>query len=206
MSGYTPPVPRSLAVVVTAGEDLAARDVVYVSADNTVRKAASGNRRAQIGVVKKAAALGEQVEVVYAGRATVISDGVITAGDPVAAGATAGRVVSLLTHSHTNPNTGSGGSHPPHQHQVADITAWASSYTERRIQFLDSYGYTLNANLEIQEVFGYPWVTGSGGEAGTHAHSQGSTGSVNRAEILGKALTGATGAGQSIDILVSLAG
>lgn len=108
----------------TAGEDLSAGDVVYVSADNTVKKASSSHRVKVIGVASETKSSGQTVTVIHFGRASVVTDGAVSIGDPVTAAPTAGRVVSITSHSHSigspstdtfvksvSSSTGSAGSH-----------------------------------------------------------------------------------------------
>jgi len=77
--------------------------VVYVSGDGQVAPATSANAAKCVGVADNDAAAGEDVFVIIYGKATVVADGAISAGDRVRAASTAGRVVSensMPTHKH----------------------------------------------------------------------------------------------------------
>ena len=89
----------------TAGEDLSEGDVVYLSGANTVSKATTSEAGKVVGVVDSAASAGEPVDVVIYGVKEVTADGAISAGDPVTAASTAGRVATnshLVAGGHTH--------------------------------------------------------------------------------------------------------
>ena len=89
----------------TAEEAITKGDVVYISAANEVKKAASANARQVIGVANRDASAGAEVEVIIYGKAEVTADGAISAGDSVIAAAAAGRVIaenSVTSNGHTH--------------------------------------------------------------------------------------------------------
>lgn len=323
----TPLKSKILSEVFTAGADITAGQVVAITGDNEVSPADNTLRSQAIGVALNDAAVGEQVEVIIYGKTTVVADGVISAGDPLAAATTTGRVVSLLSHSHTNPNTSSvdlahthtnpntsaTGSHTHtnpdtdytdlyhrhtytpagtinavsagtpsgsisfesagtpsgntdasgthahgdfifydssrttgetegHTHSHGDY--WLRSMGMAGIHFhsftgdalaghnhtftgsaLSTHSHTFTGSSRYtsywhKSAIGHRHTQASTGSAGTHVHTQGSTssalgshlhtqgdtGAVNNAQIVGKALTAAAGAGVEIEILVCLAG
>jgi len=140
---------KVLSIALTAAGTINAGDVVYVSGANEVDKASDTERSKVIGIAASGALPGNSVEVKTFGRATATADGSISAGDPVAAAPTPGRVVSLTTHAHSNPNTN--GIDLSHSHSNPS-TAITGSHTH-----------------------GNP----STGTAGSHTHSNPSTGGVN---------------------------
>jgi hypothetical protein len=226
----------------TAGEALAQGDVVYISAAGVVSKATNSYRSQTIGVAIEAADLNATVTVLHFGRASVIADAAISVGDPVAAAATAGRVISLLSHSHgftpagsissvsagtpsgtiSSTDLGNKTSDPP----TATITVasdpggWGTLYAASAsggsnttaFKAAQSSNYLSVASSGHQHVvaIGSHGHTFTGSALPTHGHmftgSAGTTDSAGSAQILGKALAAAAGAGSSLDILVCLAG
>jgi len=81
----------------TAGADISKGQVVYVSDDNEVSPATDAEAAKCVGVADNDASAGEEVYVIIYGKATVVADGAISAGDRVRAASTAGRVVSEST-------------------------------------------------------------------------------------------------------------
>jgi len=87
--------------IFTAGEAISAGDVVYISADNQVKKATLANASKVVGVATQSASAGQTVPVLCFGVIQCTADGAISPGDPVApSSSTAGRVVALPNHSH----------------------------------------------------------------------------------------------------------
>jgi len=175
-----------LILTFVAGEDISEGDVVYLSAANTVKKAASANAAKVVGVADESAAAGENIDVVVYGKKTVTADGSISVGDRVVAASTAGRVVA------ENSKSTSGHSH--HAVQVKGSQT-AADYTS----FVDLYegdGSSPAATVKI----GNP-----GGGSDFYLDTSSNTDTVEQGRVLGKALGSASGAGDTLDILVCLA-
>jgi len=86
-----------------AGASISKGQVVYVSGNNEVSPATGAEAAKCVGVADNDASAGEDVYVIVYGKATVVADGAISAGDRVRAAPTAGRVVSensMPAHSH----------------------------------------------------------------------------------------------------------
>ena len=98
----TPLKSKALSEVFTSGAEITAKQVVYISGDNQVSPADNTKRSQTAGVALETKGIGLPVEVAIYGKVTdVIADGPIAPGDPVAAAATPGRVVSLTAHLHS---------------------------------------------------------------------------------------------------------
>jgi len=189
-----------LASPFTADEALVAGDVVYLSGAGLVKKASSANRSQTIGVAIEDAALGEDVPVLFAGKATVIADGAINPGDPVAAAATAGRVVGLVSHAHSFKPSGtisSAGSHThsftpsgslstagSHQHQMMGTTASGTVTETSKAAIYSGAGTTIgyvNGDFSLgyvpysrpagSHVHTFTGDAGTTGSAGSHSHT-----------------------------------
>jgi len=80
-----------------AGASISKGQVVYVSGDGQVAPATDANAAKAVGVADNDASAGVDVFVIVYGKATVVADGAISAGDRVRAAPTAGRVVSEAT-------------------------------------------------------------------------------------------------------------
>lgn len=99
-------MPSTRYEIMTAGEALSTKDVVYISGNDTVMKV-TGSNAAIIGVAKAAISSAAEGSIAVFGRATVVAGGAITAGDLVV-GAASGRVVKFtptatkMTGSHTH--------------------------------------------------------------------------------------------------------
>jgi hypothetical protein len=91
-----------IVVEMTSGEALSAGDVVWISANNTVKKTLSGIViHAALGVVAQAVGSGNTVQVIIIGKANVVTDDALVAGDLVRISATtAGRVEKYTGHLH----------------------------------------------------------------------------------------------------------
>lgn len=81
----------------TAGENLTDGDPVYLSAANTVMRATSATRSAQIGIANATVANGSSVGVVVYGPKATTSNAAIAAGDLVSASAVAGQVITVAS-------------------------------------------------------------------------------------------------------------
>jgi len=108
----------------TAGADISEGQVVYVSGDNEVSPATDANAAKCVGVADNDASSGEDVYVIVYGKATVVADGPISAGNRVRAAPTAGRVIKsnseiyeTMGHSHTALET-DGADATPGAHQT----------------------------------------------------------------------------------------
>lgn len=58
-----------------------------------------------------------------------------------------------------------------HQHKVADVSAFVSDYTKRRIYVIDANGYYHYGNVEFLTLPGGGWQTSLEGGAGAHTHN-----------------------------------
>lgn len=170
----------------TAGAAITAQQVVAITGDNTVSPADNNLRSESIGVALESVAQAETVEVLIYGKTTVVADGSISAGDPVQAASTAGRVISYTTHSHSNPTTGT-----------------PSATKDVLTEVTHDSGECPDGHANC--VVGIVSSSATAVAHNTHTHTQSSTGTKNNARVVGKALT-AGGSGDSIDILVCLAG
>ena len=164
-----------ITVKLIAGEDLVEGDVVYLSAANTVSKATDSNAGKVVGVADEAASSGDTVSVVIYGVKSVVADGAVAVGDRVIAAATAGRVQTENTL-------------PTHTHTQADLSIASVS--------------ALSNDLG-QDGAGGLQTTGSGSSITTPDTDAASAGEHGR--VLGKALSAASAAGDTIKVLVCLA-
>lgn len=164
-----------ITVKLVAGEALSEGDVVYLSAANTVSKATDANAAKVIGVADAAASSGDEVDVVIYGVKSVVADGAVAVGDRVIAAATAGRVKTENTL-------------PTHTHTQADlaiasVTALSNDLGHDGSGGLQSTGSTTPITTPDTDAT----------SAGEHGR------------VLGKALSAAAAAGDSINVLVCLA-
>ena len=169
-----------------AGEDLSEGDVVYVSATNTVKKAASANAAKVVGVADHAASSGDEVDVVIYGVKEVTADGAISVGDRVVAASTAGRVVA------ENSKTTSGHSHHAFEVNNSETAGDVTSF----VSIDDGAGNAPAATVK---------VGAAGGGSDFFVDTSTNTDSVEQGRVLGKALSSASGAGDTIKVLVCLA-
>ena len=93
LEGTTALVSDRYIVTFTAGEDLTAGQVVYLSAAWTVKKT-DGARKDVVGVALTSAANGKKIAVVCRGLVRVIASGVIAAGARIVSAA-AGKVAAV---------------------------------------------------------------------------------------------------------------
>lgn len=207
----------------TAGEELAAGNLVYVSAANTVMKAATATAGKVIGVAKDAALAAATVEVYVAPSiVTVTADGAITAGDNVTAAATAGRVASKNAKSTGNVYNSGGtvttpsgvGSAHNHNAILSSVTIDATGYYERILTTGNSGGSLLGVDTDAYVASAQTdyRIVASDESAHTHALTQSAFGTAAAvtettvSQICGKALTAAAGAGSTLSILLCFAG
>lgn len=96
----------------TANAAISDQEVVALTGADAVEPATDTESQETVGVANESAASGDTVEVVLLGRKTVTADGAISAGNPVRAASTAGRVVAETStpasHTHNVPSDGSG--------------------------------------------------------------------------------------------------
>ena len=206
--------PSGLARNFTAGASITSGQLVSLYSDGKVYPSSS-SYPGVIGVALNNASAGGIVQVLVLGVAQVTSDGAINPGDPVTLStSTAGRVVKYSGHSHSlSKSTGSfvTGVSP----STGSFVTGLSKSTGSVVTGLgndtgyskDSSGYVRHTHSTTTDTF-LKDVTPSTGSAVTGVST--STGSaltdasvqsaLNR--IIGIALTGASGAGQAITILV----
>ena len=170
----------------TAGEALSEGDAVYISSAGTEKKADNTNIAKVVGVADAAAASGASVDVVVYGKKTVVADGSIDVGDRVVAASTAGRVVA--GNSYTTP---------AHSHISAVVKNSETAGDET--SFVDLYDGQGNAPSPAVKV------AAPGGGSDINLFSGFASPSVEQGRILGKALSAASSAGDTLDILVCLA-
>jgi hypothetical protein len=209
----------------TAGASIASGQLVSIHSDGKVYPS-SASYPGVIGVAINSTSAGGSVRVLVLGVAQVVSDGAINPGDPVTLStATAGRVVKYSGHSHSlSKSTGSfvtGVSLSTGLFVTGVLPSTGSFVTElskstgSAVTGLgndtgyskDASGYVRHTHSTTTDTF-LKDVTYSTGSAVTGVST--STGSaltdasvqsaLNR--IIGIALTGASGAGQPITILV----
>ena len=207
------PIPVGLYKTFTAGASITAGQVVSLYTDGKVYPASSSYPNV-VGVAIDSVSAGASVRVLVVGVAQVVADSAVNPGDPVTfSTATAGRVVRYGGHSHgVSTSTGSfvtgvstttgtfvtgiSTSTGSALTGIGDDTGWYSSAGYARHKHSTSTGSFLTG------------VTPSTGSAVTGVST--STGSAltgvsvlsSLSRVIGIALTGATGAGQTITILV----
>jgi len=175
-----------LILTFVAGEDISEGDAVYLSAANTVKKAASANAAKVVGVADESASSGEEVDIVVYGKKTVTADGSISVGDRVVAASTAGRVAA------ENTKTTSG-----HTHHAVQVKG--SQTAADQTAFVDLYDGAGNAPTAATKI------GNAGGGSDFYIDTSSDTDSVEQGRVLGKALGSAASAGDTLDILVCLA-
>jgi len=94
-----------------AADAITKGQVVYVSGDGQVSPADDANAAKAVGVADNDASAGEDVFVIVYGKASVVADGAISAGDRVRAASTAGRVVSENTRQNSLSTTTGNATH-----------------------------------------------------------------------------------------------
>jgi hypothetical protein len=204
---------------------VAANDIVACQADNTIYKAKfTTNGEKVIGVAQSAGSEGATVYVRVSGTATVVADSSLNAGDRIAASdSTAGRAVEWNSHAHTDGtlSTGSSGAHVHTTTVVGEHQHGAGTYAgsgSNDLQHLhDIYVGSTPFDGSTENGLGTKTITvaisGSAAAAGDHYHDtdqsldhthsvSGNTGSLNNGYVIGKALTGAAGAGSSFTMLI----
>lgn len=162
----TPPLKsKILSEVFTAGAGTTTGQVVAITGDNTVSPADNTLRSQCVGVALNDALIGEEVEVLIYGKISVVADGAITVGNPVASAPTAGRVISLLSHSHTNPDTSN-----------VDL---AHTHTNPNTSIIGNHSHTNpnTSSVDLAHTHSNPNTS----TTGSHTHSNPSTSSVNLA-------------------------
>ena len=175
-----------LIVTFVAGEDISEGDVVYIASAGTVKKATASVAAKVVGVADESASAGENIDVVIYGKKTVTADGAISPGDRVVAASTAGRVVA--------ENSKSTSGHTHHAVQVKGSQT-AADYAN----FVDLYDGAGNAPAATVKI-GNP-----GGGSDFYLDTSSNTDTVEQGRVLGKALGSASGAGDTLEILVCLA-
>jgi len=171
----------------TAGADITKGQVVYVSGDNEVMPATSGNAQWCVGVADNDAGAGEEVYVIVFGKATVVADDAIPAGSLVYAAPTAGRVISDSTRVYETR----GHDHAALETDGADATPGAHQTLRT------SPGSGMNSSLLIGVA--------SSGQGATSVRTDESTDEVEveYGVYIGISLTSASAAGESLTILVT---
>jgi len=163
-----------------AGASITKGQVVYVSGNNEVSPATDAEAAKCVGVADNDASAGEDVLVIVYGKASVVADGAISAGDRVRAASTAGRVVSensFPTHSHIAfKNSGSD----------------ASPTTSATQKVVGGDGATAtNVYVTVESGAASENINSSAVSAGEHGR------------CIGIALASASAAGDSLTILVT---
>jgi len=175
----------------TAGADISKGQVVYVSGDNEVSPATDAEAAKCVGVADDDASTGEDVYVIVYGKATVVADGAISAGDRVRAAPTAGRVVSensMPAHSHISfKNSGTDAS--PTTSATQKVVGGDGSEATNVYVTVESGAASENINTDTKTT---------GISASNSAESAGEHG-----RCIGIALASASAAGDSITILVT---
>jgi len=185
-----------------AGAAITKGQVVYVSGDGQVSPATDANAAKAIGVADNDASAGEDVFVIVYGKATVVADGAISAGDRVRAASTAGRVVSensMPTHSHTITVSDPGHAHIAFKNSGTDA-APTTSATQKVVGGDGSEATNVYVTVEsgaASENINTDTKT-TGISASNSAESAGEHG-----RCIGIALASASAAGDSITILVT---
>lgn len=164
----------NIAIPMTAGDDITAGNVVYISAANEV-KAVAGSTSAILGVAVTTESNSDPIDVIVLGKVTVTCSGTVAAGD-LLIGAATGKVAKFTPT--TSKATGAGSSH--------SHTNTAASNHDHAIS---DGGYGANT------------VTGLGGghnhamtseSSHTHTTSSITSGEFSGGKIIGKAITGGT--------------
>lgn len=162
----------------TAAEAISEGDVVYIDSNGRVAKATSAEARKAIGVADETAlAAGDEIEVVVFGIKQVTADGAISPGDVVIPASTAGRVVTenSVSHSHVAfKNSGSDAS--PTTSATQKVVGGDGTTATNVYVTVESGAAAENINTDSQAV----------------EHGRG----------LGIALTAASSAGDTVEILV----
>ena len=171
----------------TAGADITKGQVVYVSGDNEVKPANITITEKCVGVADNDAVAGEDVYVIVYGKATVVADAAISAGDRVCAAGTDGRVMTL--NSKGFPTNG-------HDHAALE-TDGADATPGAHQTLRTSPGSGTNSSLLIGVA--------SSGQGATTIRTDTA---IDKAEVtfglcIGIALTSASAAGESLTILVT---
>jgi hypothetical protein len=215
---------ETLPFTVGAG-GVSANDIVAVQADNTIYKAKfTTNGEKVVGVAQSTGSEGATVYVRVSGTATVVADSSLNAGDRIAASdSTAGRGVEWNSHAHTygTLSTGSSGAHVhtttvdgEHQHGAGTYAGSGNNDLEHlHSLYVASTPFDGNTNNGLGTKTITVAISGSAGAAGDHYHAtdqsqnhthsvSGNTGSLNNGYVIGKALTGAAGAGSTFKMLI----
>jgi hypothetical protein len=190
------PVPVGLYKTFTAGASITAGQVVSLHTDGKVYPASSSYPNV-VGVAIDSASAGANVRVLVMGVAQVVADGAINPGQPVTfSTATAGRVVAYGGHSHgvsTSTGTFVTGVSTSTGTFLTDVSTSTGTFLT---------GVTPSTGSAVTSVTKSTGsaVTGVSTSTGTALTGVSVASALNR--VVGIALTGATGAGQTITILV----
>jgi hypothetical protein len=197
-----------------AGESISSNDVVSLHTDGKVYRASSTYPNI-VGVALNPASSGEVVRVLVMGVATVIADGAINPGDPVTwSPAVAGRVVKYTGHSHgVSLSTSTGVADV--SVSTANVVASISKSTDTLVKEIgtdtgystDTAGYIRHTHSKttttaVTDISTTPAtvVSSISKTTGNFVTGVAVYSSINR--VLGVALTGASNAGASIQVLV----
>jgi len=162
----------------TAAEAISEGDVVYIASDGRVAKATTTEARQAIGVAAETAlSAGDEIEVIIFGIAQVTADDAINPGDTVVPASTAGRVIAENSVSH---------SHVAFKNSGTDA-APTTSATQKVVG---------GDGTEATNVY----VTVESGAASEEIKTDSQA--VEHGRAIGIALTAASAAGDTIEILV----
>ena len=186
----------------TAGAAISKGQVVYVSGDNEVSPATDAEAARCVGVADNDASAGEDVYVIVYGKATVVADGAISAGDRVRAASTAGRVVSensMPTHSHTITIDDPGHAHVAFKNSGTDASPTTSA--TQKVVGGDGSEAT-NVYVTVESGAASENINTDTKTTGISASSSAESAS-EHGRCIGIALTAASAAGESLTILVT---